>query len=92
MSSGNIPVKADPADHATDEFVNSSKASFEVTGLGLITCLIIAFWPLASDGTMPLSGYLALVALLLVAAGVLLWRILKTGTVQQSRSRGDIEE
>jgi hypothetical protein len=86
MSSRNIPVKVDSMEHATDQDLDSSKGSLEVTGLGLIACLIIAFWPLVSDGTLSLSGYLAFVALLLVGAGALVWRILQPALSTRARA------
>ena len=51
--------------------------SLEVTGIGAITALLIAFGVLAGDGTLPLSQYLALFGFLAVAAAGLAWRILK---------------
>lgn len=51
--------------------------SLEVTGLGVIASVLIAFWSLVGDGTLRLSEYLVFVVFLLVGAGALVWRIMK---------------
>jgi len=51
--------------------------SLEITGLGIVVSLIVAFWSLVSDGTLPLSQYLVFVAFLLVSASAMVWRIWK---------------
>jgi hypothetical protein len=51
----------------------------EITGLGIIASLIIAFWTLVGDGTIPFSDYLVFVSLLLVSAAGMAWRIWKLG-------------
>lgn len=81
-----VAVKVDSAKHAIDSFPKSSEGSLEVTGLGLIACLIIAFWSLVGDGTLPISQYLVFVAFLLVSAGGLVWRILKLAPTRRAKS------
>jgi hypothetical protein len=51
--------------------------SLEITGLGIVASLILAFWSLVSDGTLPLSQYLVFVSFLLVSAGGMIWRLWK---------------
>jgi hypothetical protein len=51
--------------------------SLEVTGLGIIASLIVAFGSLVSDGTVPFSQYLVFLAFMLVSATGLVWRMLK---------------
>lgn len=58
-----------------DLLPGSGGRSLEVTGLGLIAALILAFWTLVSDGTLPLSQYLFFVAMLLISAAALVWRL-----------------
>jgi hypothetical protein len=77
MSGRKVPVKVDSMEHAANAIPGSSEGTLEVTGLGMIACLIIAFWSLVGDGTLPLSTYLVFVAFLLVGAVGLVWRILK---------------
>jgi hypothetical protein len=49
----------------------------EITGLGVIASLIIAFWSLVGDGTILMSEYLVFVSLLLVSAAGIAWRLWK---------------
>jgi hypothetical protein len=49
----------------------------EVTGLGIIASLIVASWFLVSDGTLRLSSFLVVTALLLVGAGGLTFRLFR---------------
>jgi hypothetical protein len=55
--------------------LRSKDGSAEILGLGVIASLIVAFWTLVADGTLPLSQYMVFVALLLVSAGAMVWRI-----------------
>ncbi len=80
-----VPVK-DSMKHATNAILRPSEGSLEVTGLGIIACLIIAFWSLVGDGTVPISQYLVFVAFLLVGAGGLVWRILKLAPTRRAKS------
>jgi hypothetical protein len=86
MSSRKILVKVYSMEHSTKEVLDSPKGSLEVTGLGMIACLMIAFWALVGDGTLPLSMYLGFAAVLLVGAGVLVWRILKPAPISRARA------
>jgi len=56
--------------------LRSNDYSIEVTGLGIIAALAIAFAGLVSDGMLPLSQYLGFLGFLLVGADGLVWRIL----------------
>lgn len=60
-----------------DDLLKSCEHSVEVTGLGFIAALIMAAWPLVSDGTLKLSDYLVFVAFLLVSAGGLVWHLVR---------------
>lgn len=51
--------------------------SLEITGLGVIVSLMIAFWSLVSDGTIRLSEYLIFVLFLLISSGAIVWRIFR---------------
>ncbi len=64
----------------------SSDYSFEVTGLGVIAALTIAFGSLVSDGTLQLSQYLVFFACLMVGASVLTWRIFKVAGASAAES------
>jgi hypothetical protein len=77
----------------TDSMKQSGKAalelsdhSFEVTGLGVIAALTIAFGSLVNDGTLPLSQYLVFFAMLMVGASVLVWRIFKLAPAHVAKS------
>jgi hypothetical protein len=55
--------------------LNCHGRSFEITGLGVVTSLIISFGCLVSDGTLPLEQYLVFLMLMVVSAGAMVWRI-----------------
>jgi hypothetical protein len=57
--------------------LKSRGRSLEITGLGVIASLILSFWSLVSDGTLPFSQYLVFVCFLLVSAAAMVWRIWK---------------
>ena len=59
----------------SDLLPSSGGRTLEVTGLGLIVALILSFWTLVSDGTLPLPQYLVFVAMLLISAAALVWRL-----------------
>jgi hypothetical protein len=69
-----------------DALLQSSGRSLEVTGLGLILSLILAFWSLVADGALPLSTYLVFVGILLVSVGGLVWRIVKLPATRRAKS------
>jgi hypothetical protein len=58
----------------------------EVKGLGFIAALIVAFWSLVSDGTLPLSQYLVFLSLMLVSAGGMVWRIWKLNPEKHTKA------
>ena len=62
--------------------------SLEVTGLGVVASLIVSFWSLVSDGTLPLSQYLVFVSFLLVSAAAMVWRIWKLSPNGEKASKG----
>jgi hypothetical protein len=69
------------------ELINTSNDhTFEVTGLGIIAALTVAFGGLVTDGTLPLNQYLVFAAFLLVSAGAMAWRIFKTAPSRASNS------
>jgi hypothetical protein len=100
MDRRKVPVKVDSMEHAANAIPGSSEGTLEVTALGMIACLIIAFWSLVGDGTLPLSAYLVFVAFLLVSAVGLVWRILKhtprigteSGAPQKPGIQGQVSE
>jgi hypothetical protein len=57
--------------------LKSRGRSLEITGLGVVISLILSFWSLVTDGTLPLSQYLVFVSFLLVSAGGMVWRLWK---------------
>ena len=69
--------QSEPSVNGRNALLESKDRSAEILGLGVIASLILAFWPLVGDGTLPLSQYLVFVALLLVSAGGMVWRICK---------------
>jgi hypothetical protein len=79
-------VKVDSKKDATGAVLDSSGVSLEVTGLGMIASVIIAFWGFVGDGTLPLTTYLVFVAFLLVSAGGLVWRIVKLAPARRTKS------
>lgn len=72
---------------ARDDLLKPREHSVEVTGLGIISILIVVSWPLVSDGTLRLSDYLVFVAFLLVSAGGLVWRLARLAPNQQASLR-----
>jgi hypothetical protein len=66
-------------DKEAGPIVNAGGRAFEITGLGAIAALMLAFWTLVADGTMPLSQYLVFVAMLLVSAAGMVWRLCNLG-------------
>ena len=71
------PAEVDSIPHATGPALNSPEGSLEVTGLGLIACLVIAFFTFVRDGSLPLSSYLWFISFLLAIALALVVRIVK---------------
>lgn len=65
----------DAKEKVASEPLRSRGRSLEVTGLGMIAALILAFGSLVTDGTLLLAQYLVFVAFLLVSAGGLVWRL-----------------
>ncbi|HEY6491434.1 MAG TPA: hypothetical protein VIY99_20065 [Terracidiphilus sp.] len=63
--------------NGTSTAFKSHGSSLEVTGLGMIAALILAFGSLVTDGTLLFAQYLVFVAFLLVSAGGLAWRLCK---------------
>lgn len=57
--------------------LKSRRRSLEITGLGVVASLVVSFWSLVSDGTLPLSQYLVFLSLMLVSAGAMVWRIVR---------------
>ncbi|MGB6726884.1 MAG: hypothetical protein WBE74_13350 [Terracidiphilus sp.] len=66
--------------------LDSGEHSPEVTGLGVIAALLIAFGSLVSDGTLPLRQYLVFFAFLMLSASFLLWRIFKLAPARTAKS------
>ena len=64
-------------DERGDNLLKDHKQSLEITGLGIIVSLMMAAWPLVSDGTLSIPDYLALVAFLLAGAAVLALRLVE---------------
>jgi hypothetical protein len=71
-----------------DAIPRQNARSLEVTGLGVIASLAIAFWSLTGDGTLALSEYLVFAGLLLVSAAGLVWRIVKAAPSPGKNSEG----
>jgi hypothetical protein len=67
--------------------LKSAGRRLETTGLGVIASFILAFWNLVCDGTLPLSQYLVFVALLLISAGGMVWRLWKLGPTPNAASQ-----
>jgi hypothetical protein len=78
------PGQSDSHGTADADLLNSSKHSFEVTGLGIIASLIISSWPLVVDGTLGISNYCVFVAFLLVGAAGMAWRLIKLQQPQRT--------
>lgn len=66
--------------------LDSGEHALEVTGLGVIAALSIAFGSLVTDGTLPLSQYLVFFAFLMMSASVLVWRIFKLAPARMAKS------
>jgi hypothetical protein len=60
--------------------------SLEVTGLGVIAALLVAFGGLVGDGSLPLSQYLVFAGFLLVSTAGLTWRIWKLAPARAAKS------
>jgi len=69
--------ESDAEMRAGKALLKSHGRELEITGLGVIASLIIAFWTLVGDGTILLSEYMVFVSLLLVSAAGMIWRIRK---------------
>jgi hypothetical protein len=67
--------------------LKSTGRTLEITGLGIIASFILAFWSLVGDGTLRLSQYLVFVALLLISAGGMVWRLWKLGPARDGVAR-----
>lgn len=66
--------------------LKSCGRSTEVTGLGIIASLVIAFGTLVGDGTILFSQYVVFLALMAISAGGIVWRLCKLapdGTVRR---------
>jgi hypothetical protein len=74
-----VNTDQDKSDVEKDEraILKSRGRSLEITGLGVVACLVVSFWSLVRDGTLPLSEYLVFLSLMLVSAGAMVWRIVK---------------
>lgn len=57
--------------------LKSRGQSLEITGLGIIVSLVVAFWSLVGDGTIAFSQYLIFVSFMLISAAGMVWRIWK---------------
>lgn len=62
---------------ANGPLLKSRGRSLEITGLGIIISLVVAFGSLVGDGTIPLSQYLVFVSLMSISAAGMVWRIRK---------------
>jgi len=76
----------DSMKHTKKAVLESSQHSLEVTGLGVIAGLMIAFGSLVSDGTLPLSQYLMFFVFLMLSASALVWRIFKLPPTHAAKS------
>jgi FtsH-binding integral membrane protein len=85
MKKGSFPMRADSMKQTSNDTQSSHERTLEITALGMIACLIIAFGTLVTDGTLPLSQYLFFVALLLVSVSGLVWRIFKLAPARATR-------
>jgi hypothetical protein len=59
----------------------------EVTGLGVVASLVVAFWSLVTDGTLGLSQYLVFLSLMLISAGAMVWRIVKLAPHEEDEEK-----
>jgi hypothetical protein len=71
------PLESGSPKETRDDLFKPREHSVEVIGLGVIAALIMAAWPLVSDGSLRLSHYMVFVAFLLVRAGGLVWRFVR---------------
>lgn len=62
------------------------KQSLEVTGLGMITCVVIASGSLVVDGSLELSHFLVFAGFLFVSAAGLVWRLLNPALMDRANS------
>jgi len=67
--------ETDASEKSKKAILKSCGRSLEITGLGIVASLIVSFGSLVIDGTLPLDQYLVFLALMLVGAGGLVWRI-----------------
>jgi hypothetical protein len=79
-------MRTDSMKQTSETILDSSGHASEVTGLGVIAALMIAFGSLVSDGTLRLSQYLVFFACLTVGASVLVWRIFKPALARAAES------
>jgi hypothetical protein len=82
----NNSSESDPFKGEADEIRQARERS--VTGLGMISALIVACWSLVADGELPLSDYLLFVAFLLVCASALAWQIWKLAPPRGAEAHG----
>jgi len=68
---------SDTNENGKGAILKSHGRSLEITGLGVVASLALAFWSLVSDGTLLLSQYLVFLSFLSISAGGMVWRILK---------------
>ena len=69
--------ESDPEANGRSALLKSRGRSLEITGLGIIVSLVVAFWSLVGDGTIQFSQYLVFLACMLISAAGMVWRILK---------------
>jgi len=62
------------------------KQSLEVTGLGMIACVIIASGSLVVDGSLDLSHFLVFSGFLLLSAIGLVWRLLSPTPIDKANA------
>lgn len=68
-------LDGDANEESKSAVLKSCGRSIEITGLGIVASLIVSFGSLVIDGTLPVDQYLVFLALMLVGAGGLVWRI-----------------
>jgi hypothetical protein len=69
--------KSGPEANGRKSLLRSRGRSLEITGLGVIACFVVAFASLVGDGTIQLSQYLIFLAMMLISAGGMVWRIVR---------------
>jgi hypothetical protein len=67
--------ESDAGTHGRKALLKSQGRSLEVTGLGVVTSLAVAFGSLVGDGTMQLSQYLVFLSFMMISAAGMVWRI-----------------